>query len=81
MHVSRNHSSIKIIMQDSAVTDDVYSEGEDIDTSRCYCTDGRTFTRDNETDQAFEMNDIENQSIPYYNIIGGYFRRPKIHKK
>lgn len=37
----------------------------DLCTSRCYCTDGKTFTMDNETDQTFDSNEVDDQGIKF----------------
>lgn len=38
-----------------------YCKGKDFCTSRCYCTDGKNFTMDDETDQAFDSNEVDDQ--------------------
>ena len=47
-----------------------YCKGKDFCTSRCYCTDGKNFTMDDETDQAFDSNEVDDQGnkmFKFYN--------------
>lgn len=48
-------------MQEEQEEDDRYCRGVELCTSQCYCFDGMVVTRDNETDQAFDLNDVEDQ--------------------
>ena len=52
--------SIKLMILQ--LTDDVYSEGDDIDTSKCYCTDGTQNIMNDEAEQ-FISSGIEEQGI------------------
>ena len=51
------------------LTDDVYSEGDDIDTSKCYCTDGSQTPIMNDEVEQFDLNDIEEQGIVKLTMI------------